>query len=403
MRIKSTTSSALSLDLFCHVIDFFGDIGVCWRLARHLHRDFDLHVRLIVDDLSTFKRLVSAVDSTAASQNIDGVTVLKWDQSTLRNHYQKIADIVIEAFACTLPDFVVDMIKSTRPVWLDLEYLSAEAWVEECHARPSPHPRTGVDKSLFFPGFTEQTGGLIREPFLKSRRDAFLSDASSQNRWRERHGLPAIEKGTTDISLFCYPNAPFHTLLEAISSSKHPIRLFVTAGVDPASLDRAGISNYSFAYRVPFLSQEDYDHLLWTCSVNFVRGEDSLVRALWGGKPLIWHIYPQENAAHMAKLQAFLRRYTANLSPDYAQALENFTIMWNLRGREEGDVASLVDQDWVSMLVGLVSPLDVPNSSVGPSLELQALPLNLIAQTDLGTRLINFARQQIDLERRTTP
>ena len=46
--------------------------------------------------------------------------------------------------------------------------------------------------------------------------------------------------------------------------------------------------------------------MLWACDVNFVRGEDSLVRALWAGKPLVWHIYPQHDDAHDAKLEAFL-------------------------------------------------------------------------------------------------
>jgi len=37
-----------------------------------------------------------------------------------------------------------------------------------------------------------------------------------------------------------------------------------------------------------------------------VRGEDSLVRALWAGQPFVWQIYPQDDNAHHAKLEAFL-------------------------------------------------------------------------------------------------
>lgn len=58
--------------------------------------------------------------------------------------------------------------------------------------------------------------------------------------------------------------------------------------------------------RLPRLTQRDYDRLLWSCDLNFVRGEDSLVRALWAGKPFVWHIYPQHDEAHHAKLDAFL-------------------------------------------------------------------------------------------------
>jgi uncharacterized repeat protein (TIGR03837 family) len=54
------------------------------------------------------------------------------------------------------------------------------------------------------------------------------------------------------------------------------------------------------------MPQAEFDHLLWACDLNFVRGEDSLVRALWAGKPFIWHIYPQDDGAHLVKLGAFL-------------------------------------------------------------------------------------------------
>ena len=54
------------------------------------------------------------------------------------------------------------------------------------------------------------------------------------------------------------------------------------------------------------LTQHDFDHLLWACDLNFVRGEDSLVRALWAGQPFVWQIYPQHDDAHHAKLEAFL-------------------------------------------------------------------------------------------------
>jgi len=59
-------------------------------------------------------------------------------------------------------------------------------------------------------------------------------------------------------------------------------------------------------HQLPLLAQPDFDHLLWSCDFNFVRGEDSLVRALWAGRPFAWNIYPQEDGAHLPKLDAFL-------------------------------------------------------------------------------------------------
>ena len=75
---------------------------------------------------------------------------------------------------------------------------------------------------------------------------------------------------------------------------------------------------------LPFVSQPDYDKLLWACDLNFVRGEDSFVRAQWAGKPFIWHIYPQDKNLHHVKLRAFLQRYAADI-----ESLSNFSLFWN--------------------------------------------------------------------------
>ena len=58
--------------------------------------------------------------------------------------------------------------------------------------------------------------------------------------------------------------------------------------------------------RLPWLTQADFDHLLWACDLNFVRGEDSLVRAAWAGAPFVWQVYPQHDGAHAAKVEALL-------------------------------------------------------------------------------------------------
>ena len=59
--------------------------------------------------------------------------------------------------------------------------------------------------------------------------------------------------------------------------------------------------------RIPFVTQPDYDKILWTADINFVRGEDSMVRAIWAGKPMVWQIYPQDEGAHFIKLDAWIK------------------------------------------------------------------------------------------------
>jgi uncharacterized repeat protein (TIGR03837 family) len=60
------------------------------------------------------------------------------------------------------------------------------------------------------------------------------------------------------------------------------------------------------------MSQVDYDQLLRDCDLNFVRGEDSWVRAIWAGKPFIWQAYLQDENVHIKKLDAFLDLFYAD-------------------------------------------------------------------------------------------
>jgi hypothetical protein len=88
-------------------------------------------------------------------------------------------------------------------VWLNLEYLSAEAWVATCHRQPSPHPRLPLVKYFFFPGFDAATGGLLREADYDARRAAFDEAA-----FRAEFGLPPRQADELTISMFAYPHAP---------------------------------------------------------------------------------------------------------------------------------------------------------------------------------------------------
>lgn len=353
-----------SIDLFCRVVDNFGDIGVCWRLARQLATEHGLQIRLIVDDLKVFRKIEPRLDERLSSQSLDGVLILHWSDG-LGEVYGDPATVVIEGFACTLPDGVIERMKRTKPVWIDFEYLTAEDWPEDCHARPSNHP-AGLKKTLFFPGFTSRTGGLIRERDLLRRRDAFRADRAAQNLWRAGAGLPPCEDGILDISLFCYPDPPFHDFTG--------VRVFLPEGVVP---DLAGPN----IVRFPFLTSGDYDRLLWTCDLNFVRGEDSWVRAIWAGKPFIWQVYKQDDGAHLTKLKAFLDRYMGGLPSGTAESLAKFHAMWN-EGDREGKTASLL---WDSFLPLLPHLKDHALSWSG----------DLAGSEDCATSLIRFIRTQL--------
>ena len=219
----------VSCDIFCTVVDNYGDIGVCWRLARQLAHEHGVAVRLWVDDLASFCRLCPEVDAQLAQQHCRGVEVRHW--VALFPEVEP-ADLVIEAFACDLPQRYVAAMAAQqhKPVWINLEYLSAEDWVEGCHKLPSPHPSLPLVKHFFFPGFTPKTGGLLLERDLLARRDAFQSDPQAITAYWKSLGIPASRADETRVSLFSYENSALPELLRAWEQSAMPISCLVPEG-----------------------------------------------------------------------------------------------------------------------------------------------------------------------------
>ncbi|AOF83569.1 hypothetical protein BSY238_2900 [Methyloversatilis sp. RAC08] len=366
-------------DLFCRVIDNFGDIGVCWRLARCLARDHGWHVRLWVDVLDA----LAHIKPHGASE--PRVEVRPWSDATPCLP----ASCVIEAFACDLPPaFVMAMAaQHPPPRWINLEYLSAEAWVEGCHGRPSHDAASGLTKHFFFPGFTARTGGLLRERDLPAQRDAWLADAAGQQRDLARLGM-AVDIGALQLSLFGYESPSIATLIDALAAHAQPVQLWVPEG---RSLSMAGgllgrplragdvVQRGALAlHALAFMDQDDYDRLLWQCDMNIVRGEDSFVRAQWAARPMLWHIYPQEEDAHLTKLDAFLDRHAEGLPEEVATRLRALHRGWN------STTAVPVD-DWHALLG------DLPRLAS----HARQRAVTLGAQDDLATQLVMFNQPPI--------
>lgn len=330
-RTKSCINPT-SCDIFCNVIDNYGDIGVSWRLARQLANEFRLNVRMWVDDLESFARLCPEADAALDSQHCRGVEVRLWGRNFTG---VTPAELVIEAFGCKLPESYLAAM-TVHSVWINLEYLSAEDWVEGCHRLPSPRPP--LTRYFFFPGFTKHTGGLLLERDLLARRDAFLSDPVQQQAFWQSIGMDLPSVDTLKISLFAYENAALESLFDAWVNGEQPVLCLVPEGrILPQVAQyfgggegRACYLRGSLQVRVlPFVEQERYDELLWACDINFVRGEDSCVRAQWAGKPFIWQIYPQHDAVHWQKLQAFLDLYAVQLSQQATRAMQGWWRAWN--------------------------------------------------------------------------
>lgn len=364
-------------DIFCAVVDNYGDIGVCWRLARQLAAEHGLTVRLWVDDLAPLSRLCPEALADAESQCLQGVEVRCWLPD-----FPPVApaQVVIEAFACNLPEtYLAAMAEAPeKPLWINLEYLSAEDWVEGCHRMASPHPRLALTKHFFFPGFSANTGGLLRERDYDARRAAFDPVA-----FRCTLGLLPAEPEALTISLFGYENPGLAELLSAWAGGERPVHCLLPEGrLLPQALAFFGAAEGRLLRQgrltlqvLSFLPQPDYDALLWLCDLNFVRGEDSFVRAQWAAKPFVWHIYPQEDLHHRIKLQAFLDRYLAGIPPGLAGALAAF---WNAWESGAG-----TDVAWPALEAAL------PDLGI----HAQAWAAGLAGQRDLASALVSFAME----------
>jgi uncharacterized repeat protein (TIGR03837 family) len=279
----------MKLDLFCRVVDNWGDLGVCWRLARQLTEEFDFEVRLIVDDLSPFEVIAPDVDRTVERQTFENIDIVRWDAFADSCE----ADWVIEAFACDPPETYVQSMTqcSPQPFWINIEYLSAENWVDGVHEKPSPHPRLPLTKYFFVPGFTPASGGLIREEWVTTDTARAAKKASAHS---------------VNCFVFTYAHAPVDALARGFAQAS------MTASFAVAAELTTSLANVDHV-RIATVPQSEFDTLLGTFDLLLVRGEDSFVRAQFAGKPMLWHIYPTEDRAHIKKLDAWLNRYCADM------------------------------------------------------------------------------------------
>ena len=401
----------MQADVFCRVVDNFGDIGVTWRLARQLQREHSWSIRLWVDDLKSFQRLEARIHLQALQQVIEHIEIIHWgDPAPDLIPYP----IVLCSFSCDLPATYLAQLHQRPALWLNLEYLSAETWVEGCHGLPSLRG-DGLSSYFFFPGFNSRTGGLLRERELLTRRDIWQQDPGAQRRMLERLGVsaqaltawqPCLEQPRatashstaltlqseacdssllprTDLqlarllTLFCYPHAPVAQLLEALCTEPRASVVLIPEGVAPElATGRLGPFKQVYLERIPFVSQPEYDLLLWMADLNFVRGEDSIVRAVWAGKPLIWQIYPQTEGTHLIKLEAWLK--ISSLPTDIQDLLR----CWN---------ADTVSADLPNGFTKAINPKAYTQWSVNAL----ALSHSLVQDVDFAQALHDFCASKI--------
>jgi uncharacterized repeat protein (TIGR03837 family) len=383
--------------LFCRVVDNFGDAGVCWRLARQLQSEHGFEVSVFIDAPQTLAAIAPGIawDRAAAFDTVGpGLRALSWrpeDESAMLARAHPDPRVLVSGFGCDLPASARALAGRPQhpPLWINLEYLSAEPWVEAFHGRPSPKPGDGAVEHFYFPGFTTGTGGLLRESRLEQTRQSFISSPECAE-FLARLGIDAADRRAR-ISLFCYPDAPLAAWFETLRTGERPSRVLVAqpcaaaafsaAGADP----RAGrfASGALLLERLPMLSQYDYDRLLWCCDLNLVRGEDSWIRAHWARRPFIWQPYPQQAMGHLAKLEAFIGQIDAMTGPASKPALNRAANM--MRAWSAGPHADQLAHCWQHYIEAIDAI----------ALLHERWAQGLVTQSGLAERLVEFIEDQL--------
>lgn len=333
-RVSSSSKcTADEVWVFVRVIDNWGDVGVGWRLCMQLACSFPWRVRLWIDDVAALGKLVLAAELAAVQ---DAVMVEKWsDEDSVSLRLAQLADpvMVIETFGCDLPSPVLRRMQQCQPLWLNWEYLTAEDWAVDLQAMPSLQGN-GLAKYFWFMGIDQQSGGLLREANYLSRRNEFLQQPCLQQAFKQQYGLPLEHVGQLWL-IFAYTSERWAEWLSMWRGADEPITLWLAGHEVADSLRAAGVIaadalqqvgdtfelEQVTMVRIPFVPQSAFDNLLWLADGAIVRGEDSFVRALWAGLPFLWHIYQQEEAVHLQKLDAYWHKASINWPASVREAV----------------------------------------------------------------------------------
>lgn len=305
-----------SIDIFCEIIDNYGDIGVVYRISKELKKLFrDAKIRIVLNRLAEFKAINKEVKDLEY-QEVNGLICVT--KNYVENNMDSfgVADLFIEAFGCEVPEEYVNLAKKKSKLWINLEYLSGEKWIEDFHLQESLIGSDTLKKIFYMPGFSKKSGGVIIDSgFLEriqkgmEQREAILS-----------HHFPNFDFKNKFIGTIFSYEKNFDNLLKTLENKENTVLILMGEKTQESFekiLRKKGIENFGnwIKYgkidimRADFLSQEEYEEIISAVDFNFTRGEDSFVRSILLGKPFMWHIYLQEDKAHMDKINAFVDRF----------------------------------------------------------------------------------------------
>ena len=317
------------ITILCSVVDNYGDIGVSYRLIRHL-LEFSpsLKIRLVIDNLKSFSLLNPHVDKNLPFQRVDGFEIYDWKNYQLC--YKAFTDrpphIILECFQCGQPDWLEKILFEDRVCHIVqiimIDYLSAEPWVDDFHCLKSLTRTALVPKVNFMPGFTSKTGGLL---FNKESKYYRTNNEASPK--------------STDIKkvlFFAYENDwnPAVRAMNRVFNSE--TKVLVAGGAGQASIMKACETQHAVfkSERMPYISQIEWDLLMCSTDFMIIRGEDSMAQACQTGIPFIWQAYPQQNDYQTVKMNALLDR----MRPHFGEEFSIVEKAWHPVNNGDGDM-----------------------------------------------------------------
>ena len=272
-----------SVDIFSRFIDNYGDISIPLRLAHGLFIDHSVTSNVFLTSNELTQKIL---DKNLFNENINIIDIDKMDNNFLPNTN------IVTILDTQLP-ISYEAKLTSKNLLINYEYFSAEQWVDDFHLRESINKK--YKKIFYIPGVGEHSGVPI---FGINDKGLYRPESLD----------------TKTINFFCYFNENIEASVKVLRTN---FPQYDSVLHDRFDKDKSRGKN--------LLSFNDFDQALSNSLINFVRGEDSLIRAILAGSPFIWQPYIQENGLHVTKLNAFLDHYFISLP----QQLREIFLIWN--------------------------------------------------------------------------
>lgn len=348
------------ITILCDVVDNFGDIGFVYRLSRNIFQlNPKIKLRLVVNNLASFSKMAPDINPNLAEQIFNSWKIFDWNKTELcvKEFSENPPKIILQCFQCKRPFWLDDILFSEnfsqKVQIVNLEYLSAEDWVDDFHLLKSGTRSVFVKKVNFMPGFTAKTGGLILDK-------PFINFLYSNRTCKNQNALDFIKKDFSVqeveflknenvfcVSVFLYqkdfsPQIKALKLYQDFVKQKNPefkVHIFLANSVHLKNFENDCKQNEIEFSHLNYLEQQAWDAFLTLCDFNFVRGEDSFSRAVLSGIPFFWQSYVQDDEFQLVKVNAFLQKLKPFFAPekfaDYEKAVLNFNRSENAKVSEE--------------------------------------------------------------------